>query len=84
MKDLLNYYATITQFALMHLDHQTLKRVHKRMFVTSNLSHIFTPINSFTIMHTGQMKVCGFSDDIKGWTAKCMMGIRKETRCRMN
>jgi len=37
MKDLLNYYAIITQLAFIHLNHQTFKRVDKRMFVTSYL-----------------------------------------------
>lgn len=84
MKDLLNYYATTAQFAFMHLNHQTFKRVDKRMFVTGNLSHSFTPFNSVTIMYTGQMTVCGFSDDINWRTAKRLWGIRKERRCRKN
>lgn len=85
MKDLFELLCySITQFAFMHLNYQTFKRVDKRMFVTSSLSHSFTAINFVIIMHTGQKMVCGFSDDINGRTAKRMWGIRKETRCRMN
>jgi len=42
MKDLLNYYAIITQYAFMHLNHQTFKRVGKRTSVTSYLSQFYS------------------------------------------
>jgi len=84
MKDLLNYCAIITQFEFTYLNHQTSKRVDKRMLVTSYFSHSFTPVNSVTVMYTGEMTVCGFSDDMNGRTVKHMWGIGKEARCRMN
>jgi len=42
MKDLLSYYAIITQFAFMHLNHETFKGVDKRTPVTSYLSQFYS------------------------------------------
>jgi len=51
MKNLLSYYAIITQFAFMHLNHQTFKRVDKGMSVMSYLSQFYSNYFSHNNVH---------------------------------
>ena len=51
MKDLLNYYEIITQFAFMRLNYQTFKRVDKGKSVTSYLSQFYYIFFSHNNVH---------------------------------